>query len=133
MPNSTHVLRGLAPRIHVARSRVFDLDNGAGTTVDDVILRHSYPVTLRAARIVYVGATTGTVAAANVILGVAVAGATVVAETAYGNTKAVGTVTALTLLITALAADVPLIVRHTGVAATAAGEAYVEVEYSIDD
>jgi hypothetical protein len=133
MPNARHVLAGQAARLHVARSRVFDIDNGAGTTVDDVILRHSQPVTITAARIVYTGATTGTVAAGNAKIGTAVGGAQIVAATAYENTKAVGTTTAMVLVASALAADAPLFVRHTGIAATAAGEAYVEVEYTVDD
>lgn len=133
MPNSLHILRGTNPRIHVARSRPFDLDNGSGTTVDDTILRHSQAITIIAARIVYTGATTGTVAAGNAKIGTSVGGAEIVAATAYGNTKAVGTTTAMVLASSAVAADTPVIVRHTGVASTVAGEAYVEVEYTVDD
>jgi hypothetical protein len=127
----TYVMRGEQKR-QIARSRPFDLDNGAGTTVDDVILRHSQRIKPLAARIVYSGATTGTVAGANAKVGTTVAGAEIVAATAYGNTKAVGTSTAMTLASSAeLAANTPVIVRHTGIAATAAGEAYVELEYEI--
>lgn len=39
---------------HTARSVWFNLDNGAGTTIDDVIMRLPVAVTIIAARIVYV-------------------------------------------------------------------------------
>lgn len=133
MPNSTQILRGLNPRLHVARSRPFDIDNGAGTTIDDVILKHSQPVTIQAARIIYIGATTGTVAAGNAKIGTTLGGAEIVAATAYENTKAVGVSTAMALVASAVAAGSGLFVRHTGIAATAAGEAVVEVEYTVDD
>lgn len=117
----------------VAKSVWFNLDNGSGTTIDDVILRPSDDVTILNARIVYVDATTGTVAAGNAKLGTTVGGAEIVAATAYENTKAVGTKTDLTLASAVLPAGTPLCVRHTGVASTAAGQAYVEVEYVFDD
>lgn len=117
------------PALSTVRSRIFDLDNGAGTTVDDAILRSEAAITVTGARIVYTGATTGTVAAGNVKIGTTVGGAEIVAATAYGNAAAVGTVTAMTLVATAVAASGPIFVRHTGVAATQAGEAYVELEY----
>jgi hypothetical protein len=113
-----------------ARSTWFNIDNGAGTTIDDVILRPAVPIVVTAARIVYVDATTGTVAAGNAKIGTTVGGAEIVAATAYENTKAVGTVTAMTIVAGAVAANTPIIVRHTGIAATAAGQAYVEIEYT---
>lgn len=113
----------------LARSQIFDLDNGAGTTVDEVVLRPAVPITITAARIVYMDATTGTVAAGNAKIGTTVGGAEIVAATAYENAKAVGTVTAMVIVAGAVAADAPVIVRHTGVAATQAGRAVVEIEY----
>lgn len=115
-----------------ARSEDFNLDNGAGATIDRVILRPSAAVTIRAARIVYTDATSGTVAAGNAKIGTTVAGAEIVAATAYENAKAVGTATAMTIVSGAVAANTPVIVRHTGVAATAAGFAHVEIEYTIN-
>lgn len=115
-----------------AKSQVFDLDNGSGVTIDDVIIRPSTAITITAARIVYVDATTGTVAAGAVRVGTTVNGEQIVASTAYENTKAVGTVTALVLASGAVAANTPVCMRHTGIAATAAGKAYVEIEYSVD-
>lgn len=115
-----------------ARSVWFNLDNGAGTTIDDVILRLPVAITIIAARIVYVDATTGTVASANAKIGTTVGGAEIVAATAYENTKAVGSSTAMTVVSGAVAANTPVIVRHTGVAVTQAGQAVVEVDYTID-
>lgn len=118
--------------VKTVRSVWFNLDNGSGTTIDDVIARPAHDFKLLAARIVYVDATTGTVAAGTVGIGNTVAGVEYVAATAYGNTKAVGTTTALTLTAAAATRQVagtPIIVRHTGVAATAAGQAVIEVDY----
>lgn len=113
----------------IAKSVWFNLDNGAGTTIDDVILRPAVAIVITAARIVYVDATTGTVAAGNAKIGTTVGGGEIVAATAYENTKAVGTVTAMTIVSGAVAANTPVCVRHTGVAVTQAGQAYVEIEY----
>ena len=132
MPSATYIPRGDVMTLSTVKSQIFDIDNGAGATIDETILCPAQAITLRAARIVYDDATTGTVAAATAQIGVAVAGATVVAATALENTKAVGTTTAMTLLISAVAAGTPLIVRHTGIASTAAGRYHVELDYTID-
>lgn len=118
--------------VKTARSVWFNLDNGSGVTIDDVILRPAVAITITAARIVYVDATSGTVAAGNAKIGTTVGGAEIVAATAYENTKAVGTATALTLVSGAVAAGTPVIVRHTGVAATAAGQVIVEIDYTVN-
>lgn len=130
--SDTYIPRAAGKRV-TARSVWFNLDNGAGTTIDDVILRHSQVISIKAARVVYVDAQSGTVAAGTVGIGTTVAGVELVAATAYENSKAVGTATALTLKAAAdrVAAGTPIIVRHTGVAATAAGQAVVEIEYEV--
>lgn len=117
-------------QVGIAKSRLFNIDNGAGATVDDVILRPAHAITITAARVVYTTETAGTVAGATIQLGTTVGGAQIVAATAYQNTKAVGTVTDLTIVSGAVAANTPVIARHTGIAVTAAGEAYVEIEYT---
>lgn len=114
-------------------SESFNLDNGNGTTIDRVLMRNSKAIKLYRAQIVYDDATSGTVAAGSLALGVTVGGATVIAATNYGNTKAVGSTTACTLLLTDIDADTPLFVRHTGVAATQAGYAHLELEYAVKD
>lgn len=111
----------------------FNLDNGAGTTIDDVLVLSTKPVTLLSAKAVYVDATTGTVAGGNWKIGTTVGGADIVAATAYENTKTVGTSTAGTLLITDIAAAQPLYVRHTGVAVTQAGQAFVQIEFAVSE
>jgi hypothetical protein len=133
MPNSLNILRGEIPRTHIAHSKIFDIDNGAGTTVDDAFLLVPYAITIRSAYVLYTTATAGTVAAATIQLGTAVAGEQLVAATALVNAKAVGTTTALTLVTGAVAASTMIVARHTGIAATAAGEYRVVITYTIDD
>ncbi len=108
----------------------FNLDNGSGTTIDDVILRPAVAIIITAARIIYQDATSGTVAAGTAQIGITVAGAEVVAATNYENTKAVGTKTDMVIVAGAVPAGSPVIVRHTGVAVTQAGQATVEIEYT---
>jgi len=130
--SDTYIPRGEGRR-DIARSVWFNLDNGAGTTIDDVILRHTQAISIKAARITYVDATTGTVAAGTAGIGTTVAGVELVAATAYENTKAVGTSTAMVVKAAGsfVAANTPIIVRHTGVAVTQAGQAVVEIEYTV--
>lgn len=120
-------------RRQVAKSVWFNLDNGSGTTIDDVLLYCSQPISIKSARIVYVDATTGTVAGGNAKIGTTVGGDELVAATAYGNTATVGSVTAMTLKAAAavVAANTMISVRHTGVAVTQAGQAYVEIEFVV--
>jgi len=120
-------------RKRFARSVWFNLDNGAGTTVDDVIIRPSVAITILAVRAVYVDVTSGTVAAGNFRVGTSAGGEQVCLATAYGNSKAVGTATDGAIESGAITANQPVCVRHTGVAATAVGQAYVEIEFTVDD
>lgn len=113
------------------RSEAFNLDNGAGTTVDALLIRHPRPIVFSACRIVYEDATTGTVAGGNAKVGTTVGGAEIVAATAYANTTAVGTTTAMVIVDGKVPAGTPVLVRHTGVAITQAGEAAVECDYYI--
>lgn len=129
---NTYIARG-KDKTHTVKSKIFNIDNGAGATIDETILRLPYKIKLKAARIVYDTETTGTVAGANVSIGTTVGGVDVVAATAYGNTKAVGTTTAMTLVLSVIPANTPLIVRHTGIATTAAGEAHIELDYQALD
>lgn len=127
-----YIARGAGKR-QVVQSQLFNIDNGAGVTIDDVVLYVSQPISIKAARVVYSGATTGTVAAATVGIGTAVAGVELVAATGLENTKTVGTVTELTLKAAAarVAANTMIVVRHTGIATTAAGEYRVLIEFEM--
>lgn len=117
----------------VVRSRLFNADNGAATTLDDVLMKHSKAVRLLTARAVYTTETTGTIAAGTVSVGTTVGGVDVVAATNLENTKTVGTSTALVLAVNEIPAGTMLTARHTGVAAVAAGEYYVEIEYAVHE
>ncbi len=120
-------------KIQRARSVWFNLDNGNGTTIDDVLLSTSVPITILAARIIYVDATTGTVAAGSAAIGSTLGGVDIVAATNYENTKAVGTTTAMSVVAAgSRLASGSVFVRHTGVASTQAGQSVIEIEYTVD-
>lgn len=117
----------------IAMSSAFDLDNGAGTTVDEAILCHSKAIVIYSAYKLYSDATSGTVAAGTTQIGTSVGGAEIVAATAYGNAKAVGTKETMTLVTAEVAAGTPVLVRHTGVASTQAGKCFTVIEYAVKD
>jgi hypothetical protein len=113
----------------IIRSQTFNLDNGSGTTVDEVLF-DAGSIAWRVLRVyaVYQEAAQ-TVAAGNFKLGTAVGGATIVAATAYTNDAAVGDITSGTVLLNGyIPANDELFVRHTGIAATATGTATIVVE-----
>ena len=116
------------PGLITLRSEAFNLDNGAGTTIDAVLIRPARQFFISACRIVYEDATTGTVATANARVGTTVGGSEIVASTAYANAVAVGTTTAMVVVAGNVPAGTPVLVRHTGVAITQAGEAVVECD-----
>lgn len=123
-------------RRQFARTPVYNIDNGNGTTADYIILVPSDGITIIAVRFIYTEATdTAGVASANVKVGTAVGGAELVAATAYEVSKAVGTHTAMALETGAgaVAADGMVAVRHTGIASTEAGEGFVQIEFTVDD
>jgi hypothetical protein len=114
-----------------AVSKDFNIDNGSGTTDDDIILVPNRAVTILSARIVYVEATdTAGVTTGTVSIGTTVGGVDIVAATAFEISKAVGSVTDLTIVDGAVAAGEMIAVRHTGIAATEAGAYFVQIEYA---
>jgi hypothetical protein len=115
------------------QTQAFDLDNGAGATVDEAVVLHpTKACTILAAYAQYEGATTGTVAGGNFRIGSAAGGAQHVALTSYQNAKAVGTITAAAAVADgAVAAGAAVWVRHTGVAITQAGLAKIVVIYQL--
>ena len=117
----------------LVRSQFFNLDNGSGTTVDEVL----FSTGSRPARLIRVyaayGEATQTVASANFKLGSAAGGAQYVAATAYENTKAVGDVTSATLVTDYVPANTVVFFRHTGVASTQTGTATICVEFAYDE
>ena len=116
-----------------AKSQVFDLDGAA--TIDDVILVPSNALTIDEIRIVYVDATSGTVAAGHVRVGTILNGQQILTSVngAYENAKAVGYYKDCVITSGAVAANTPIFVRHTSVAATQAGKAFVQIEFLCND
>lgn len=126
---STYIARG-NQRVNTVHSVTFNIDNGAGTTIDDVLLNVPYDAYITDVRAVYTEATDTTGAAsANFKLGIAAGGATLVAATALTAAKAIGGTTVATIAIDYLPANTTLWVRHTGVASTEVGQYYVQVSY----
>lgn len=112
----------------VVTSKEFNIDNGAGTTDDDVLCNLPFECQVVSVRAIYTVATDTTGAAsANFKLGIAAAGDTIVAATALTAAKAIGATTTATIASDILAANTTLWVRHTGVAATEVGNYRVQV------
>lgn len=116
-------------RIEWFRSKTYNIDNGSGTTDDDIIFSDlDFDAWVVHVRAVYVEATdTAGAASANFKLGTAAGGATVVAATALEVSKAVGSATEATVVAGRVAAGSALFCRHTGIATTEAGQYYVQV------
>jgi hypothetical protein len=113
-----------------AVSKDFNIDNGSGTTEDDIILVPNRTIVILSARVVYVEATdTAGAAGATVQLGTAVGGEQIAAAAALEVSKAVGDYTDLTLVSGIVVANGMIAVRHTGIAATEAGQYFVQIEY----
>lgn len=132
MAKGTYILRGHQGH-QVAKTQTFDVDNGSGTTVDDVLFSNlPYDVELVRVQAVYAVATdTAGADGATFALGLTAGGATLVAATALEVSKAVGSTTVATIAINKVAAGATLFCRHTGIAATEAGSYYVEVVYRV--
>ncbi len=125
-----YIARGEGKR-QVVKSRLFNIDNGSGTVINDAIYYCTQPVKVVSARVLYTTETAGTVAAATVSVGTTVAGTELVAATALQDGKTVGAITALTLVAAAaakVAANTMITVSHTGIATTALGEYYIVLE-----
>lgn len=116
-------------QVNTVRSQNVNIDNGAGTTLDEALFK----VGARGGSIVRVYAlyneAAGTVAGANFKLGSAVGGAEYVAATAYTNNAAIGAVTTTVLVADEIPANGTVFLRHTGIATTATGTVFICVEY----
>ena len=130
MPTKTPYISRGNQRVNTVKSVEFNIDNGAGTTVDDVLFNFPYDVYLTDVRAVYTVATdTAGAASANFKLGVSAGGATLVAATALTAAKAIGGTTVATIVLDYVPANTTCWVRHTGVAATEVGNYYVQVSF----
>lgn len=126
---STYIARG-NQSTNTLKTQTFNIDNGAGTTIDDELCNLPYAIDLVDVRAVYTEATdTAGAANANFSVGITAGGATYVAATALAAAKAIGATTSGTILIQRVAANTTLFVRHTGIASTEVGQYYVQVVY----
>ena len=118
-------------RYEIARTDVYNVDNGAGATIDFPLFSGlSSDVIIVAVRAVYTEATdTAGAARANFKLGTTAGGTDIVGATALEVSKAVGAYTTATIVAEVIAAGSTLFCRHTGVASTEVGQYYVQVTY----
>lgn len=123
-----YIGRGNQRTIVLKTPAAFNIDNGSGTTADYQLGNFPFACRIQDVRAIYSEATdTAGAASANFKLGVAAGGATLVAATALEVSKAIGATTVATIVSDLLPANTTLWVRHTGIAATEAGQYYVQV------
>jgi hypothetical protein len=126
----TYIARGNQAEHTVVSATEFNIDVGSGTTTDEAVLCLPFAIDLTDVRAVYTVATDTTGAAsANFKLGTTVGGNTLVAATALEVSKAAGAYTAATIAISRVAANTSVFIRHTGIAATEAGNYRVHITY----
>ena len=116
-------------RTFVATTRTtFNIDAGSGTTEDDASVGpYPFDCYIVDARAVYTTATdTAGTANANWKTGITAGGATLVAATSIEVSKAVGSYTLGTPLDVRIPANTTIFTRNTGVAATEAGNYFVQ-------
>jgi hypothetical protein len=127
----TYIARGLDKSKYLV-SKIFNIDNGSGTTDDDILLVPDKDIWIESALVLYTEATDTTGAASAVIdIGVTTGGEDVVKDAHPEVAKAIGSTTALTLLKNRIPAGSILNVRHTGVAATEVGQYKVQIRYRL--
>jgi len=116
-------------------SKEFNIDNGSGSTDDDLLLVASDGLTPVAATVMYTEATdTAGAEGASVQIGNGEGQSDIVAATNLEASKAVASTTSLTIATgAAVAAGEGIWVRHTGIAATEGGKYKVTVEFTVDD
>jgi hypothetical protein len=128
----TYILRG-DQKYQVVKTKTFNIDNGSGTADNDVVLSNlPYDIYIEDVKAVYQEATdTSGAASANFKVGTSAGGEQIVASTALQVSKAVGSTTSATIVAKRVAAGGMVYVRHTGIAATEAGQYFVQVAYRI--
>lgn len=124
----TYIKRG-RDGTNVVSTTIINIDNGAGTTIDQAILNLPFAARITQIYALYQTETAGTVAGANFKVGTTVGGAEICAATAYTNSATIGSKTSATLVSSVLPKNTSLFVRHTGIATTAAGEVRIVAEY----
>ncbi len=125
------VLYETLPTRRIVTGPVMNLDN-AGTE-DFVIFAPGVAVTIVTARLVFTEATDASGAAEGAVtVGTAVNGEQIVASVALAVSKAIGSFQELTIVSGTVAADGFATVRIDGYATTEAGEAFLQLEYTVD-
>ncbi len=127
---STYIARG-KQSYQIVRSQIFDVDNGTQTEVDECVFGSlPYAIDLLDVRAVYQVATdTAGASTASFAVGLTAGGATLVGATNIENSKAVGSTTVGTILISRVAKGANLFVKHLGCAATQPGSYLVQITY----
>jgi hypothetical protein len=109
-----------------------NIDSGGSSHVYYTVLVPEVDIFIESARVIYTEATdTAGADSATVSVGIASGGVTIVAATALGLSKAIGSYTALVLATQRVPANSPLIVTHNGIAATEGGKYKVQFRYRI--
>lgn len=127
MGQDTYINRGNERFFYIV-SKEFNIDNGSGTTDDDLVLVPDKDIEIEHARIYYTEATdTSGVASANVKIGTTAGGVDIVAATALAVSKAIGSTTAMVIASGYVAAGELVFIRHTGIATTEAGKYRVQL------
>lgn len=129
----TAAMQTAPAKLRTVKTSVQDIDTIGAADYDEIILVPSTGIEITEVRIVYDKEQSGTVAGGEVRVGTAADGEQIVAATALENTKAVGYCKVCTLVEGTVAADTPIFVRITGVAATQAGAVHVEMDYYTTD
>lgn len=119
----------VAQHLNTITSDKFDLDSGTNP-YKELVFVPNLPITIRSAKVIYQGATSGTVAGGGVKIGSSADDDFVSESTAFTNGATIGTEVELTLASPDVPADTPVVVTWVGVAATQAGEAKVQIDYA---
>lgn len=127
--SSRYAIPSGATRVAQQTPNDFDIDGGTAVR-DTVLLNLPFAVVLQSVRVVYTEATGASpTPTATVQVGTTVGGVEVVQATSLAISKAVGGVQDLVIQQASIAANTPLIVRHTGQVAPCAGKYFVQVDY----
>lgn len=129
MPASTHTMRGRQVTLLCQSPLSQNIDNGAGTTADQLLAVFPYPVYVTHVRAIYTEACDAGVSGANFKVGTTIGGAEICTATAYTASAAVTASTAGTMAATKVLvpAGTGIYARHTGVATTVAGQTQIQV------
>ncbi len=119
----------VAQHLNTICSSTFDIDSGT-TPYSEVVFVPNLPITIRATKVIYMGATTGTIDTGTVKVGVSAGSGFVADATNFLNGAPIGAEVELEISNSEIDADQPVIVTWTGVSGTQAGLAKVQIDYA---